>query len=85
MISYNGEGAIVRTGPNEVIINDPKALDIVYGFGSDFQKVTRPYLSQVYDCVLMSDSRLNSIGFSDFQTSTECMCSARSVENYTIN
>ncbi|OQV05496.1 hypothetical protein CLAIMM_10223 [Cladophialophora immunda] len=31
-------GPVVRTGPDEVIVNDPSVLDVIYGFGSKFQK-----------------------------------------------
>ncbi|KEF53868.1 uncharacterized protein A1O9_10270 [Exophiala aquamarina CBS 119918] len=31
-------GPLVRTGPNEVITNDPKALEVFYGIGSKFPK-----------------------------------------------
>lgn len=29
----------MRTGPNEVVTNDPKAIDLLYGIGSKFSKV----------------------------------------------
>jgi hypothetical protein len=32
-------GPLVRTGPNEVVTNDPKAIELLYGFGSKFEKV----------------------------------------------
>jgi hypothetical protein len=32
-------GPLVRTGPNEVVTNDPKAIELLYGFSSKFEKV----------------------------------------------
>ncbi|KIW12773.1 hypothetical protein PV08_07960 [Exophiala spinifera] len=35
---HDVHGPLVRTGPNEVVTNDPKAIEVLYGIGSKFEK-----------------------------------------------
>lgn len=42
-------GPLVRTGPNEVVTDDPDAIDLLYGAGSRFEKVGLPKYLESFD------------------------------------
>lgn len=45
---FEKHGPIVRVGPNEVVVNDPTIISLIYGVRSTFQKPPTAILSQNY-------------------------------------